>query len=316
MTDTPKNVLILGANGRFGSHATIAFAQAGWKTHAQTRAKSKLIVTLRDFSALQHHQVDIGDLNGLSKIARRCDVIVNALNPPYGKWEIEVPNITETVLRLADASGATIMVPGNVYNFGADMPRLLTQDTPHRPTCILGKVRAEMEARYRDASTNGIKVILLRGGDFLQADNGGNWFDSHLSSGLPKGRFTYPGHTDIPHAWCYLPDFCRALVDIAERRCTLPLYSDIPYEGTTLTGQEMVEHIEKAMNRTIKITKFPWPIIWLLALLNKDMKGVLQMRYLWNTPHKIDDTYFKQLLPDFKPETTREIIANCVKRYI
>ena len=62
--------------------------------------------------------------------ARGMDVIVNALNPPYPRWTRDLPRLTGSVIAAARESGATVMIPGNVYNYGAAMPRLRCRPLP------------------------------------------------------------------------------------------------------------------------------------------------------------------------------------------
>src|SRR5690606_25271001 len=94
-TDMTGTALILGASGHFGAHAERAFEFAGWTTRRYSRGTD------------------------MSQAARGVDIIVNGLNPPnYHAWDRLIPEITSTVLAAAAGSGATVLVPGNVYVFG------------------------------------------------------------------------------------------------------------------------------------------------------------------------------------------------------
>ena len=111
-------VLVLGASGLFGSHAAKAFAAAGWTVRRYQRG------------------TDMG------AAATGVDVIVNALNPPnYHAWDRLIPEITAQVIGAARTSGATVIVPGNVYVYG-DQSGPWGPDTPHRPVARKGAIRA------------------------------------------------------------------------------------------------------------------------------------------------------------------------------
>ena len=108
-------VVVLGAGGRFGRAAVLAFAEAGWDVRAATRSGRN------DFDAgVDAVAVDGTDAASVRRAAEGCDVIVNALNPPYPEWAEVVPRFTAAVLAAAKATGATVLIPGNVYNFGTD----------------------------------------------------------------------------------------------------------------------------------------------------------------------------------------------------
>ena len=304
MNSKENTVLILGGNGRFGQHCTAAFAKKGWQVFAQTRSGKGLDADLAHFERVTHCPVDLENKDALTEIALQCGVIVNGLNPPYGTWQTGAPKITDATIDLAKTSGATVILPGNVYNFGAAMPELLDEKTPHRPSNPWGKIRCAAEQAYRDA---GVQTIVLRIGDFLQGKPSGNWFDTHMVSKLDKGVFIYPGDSSIPHAHGYLPDAARTVVELATMREMLGIFEDIPFEGHTLTGEDMRREIEKVMARPIKLKGIPWPILRIMSLFDKDMKGVLAMRYLWNTPHRLDDTKLKRLLPGYTPTPACEM---------
>ncbi|MEM1064844.1 MAG: epimerase [Pseudomonadota bacterium] len=267
--------LILGANGRFGSHAAAAFWNACWHVKIFERGRDDLI-----------------------EEARGADVIVNGWNPGYPDWARAVPQITEAVIEAAAASGATVILPGNVYVFGEDAPARLGAATPHAAENPLGQVRAEMEAAYRSA---GVQTIVLRAGDFLDTEASGNWFDKVIARAAPKGWLEYPGPLDAPHAWAYLPDLARAAVALAERRAELPAFTDVPFPGYTLTGQEIAQAAAAALGRPIEARQMCWlPIklarpVWPLA------RYLVEMRYLWSKPHWLDGAHFDALVPDFVP---------------
>ncbi len=129
------------------------------------------------------------------------------------------------------------MIPGNVYNYGRAMPPVLTEDTPWRAETRKGKIRIRMENAYRDS---GVRTIVLRGGDFLEAAKTGNWFDSHIAAKAWQGKLTYPGPRDIEHAWAYLPDMARALVGLAEKRLEFGAFKEFGFPGLALDGNALI----------------------------------------------------------------------------
>lgn len=267
-----QTVLILGATGRFGRNAAQQFRAAGWHVRVFDRARDQL-----------------------NMAAQGADVIVNAWNPLYPDWAAQVPKLHAQVIEAAELSKATVIIPGNVYVFGSQAPLPWSAATPHLATNPLGQIRMEMEEAYK-AST--VRTIVLRAGDFIDTQASGNWFDQIMTKHLSKGRLTYPGNPHIPHAWAYLPDLCRAAVELAEMRHELPRYADIPFAGFTLSGEQMAQGLSDVLGKEIRIKKMSWlPLqvarpFWPLA------KCLLEMRYLWDTPHSLDGTMMADLLPN------------------
>lgn len=281
-----STVIVLGASGRFGGHAAAAFDAAGW--------------TVRRF--------DRGTDN-LTSAASGADVIVNAWNPPYHRWASDLPALTAQVIAAARASGATVIIPGNVYVFGAQAPDTLSEHTPHKASNPLGRLRIEMEDAYRAA---GVRTIILRAGDFLDTAASGNWFDAIMTRRLARGRLTYPGPLDRRHAWAYLPDVARAAVALAERRGDLDTFEDVPFPGYTLTGQELAALLSQVTGRRIRTRRMAWwPLkmarpVWPLA------RGLVEMGYLWAMPHALDGGKFERLVPGFAATAPAAAVASAI----
>jgi nucleoside-diphosphate-sugar epimerase len=282
----PNTALILGATGRIGRHADRAFSDAGWTVRRFRRGKD------------------------LTQAARGADVIVNGWNPPYCKWQAEVPALTARVIAAAQSSGATVIIPGNIYVFGPGMPALIGPDTPHRAAHPLGSVRREMEAAYRQA---GIRSIVLRAGDFLDDQPSGNWFDKVIAASAAKGRLSYPGATDVAHAWAWLPDLARAMVGLAEIRDTLPGFTDLAFAGLTLTGAELAQACAQVLGRPVAAKRMSWLPVHLARPVWSEARHLLEMRYLWDVPHQLDGTALDRLLPERAQTPLASVLARALQ---
>ena len=271
-----QTALILGASGRFGRHACAAFDHAGWHVRAFDRNRDDLM-----------------------RAARGVDVIVNGWNPPYSQWQATVPGLTRQVIAAAKASAATVIVPGNVYVYGPDMPPVIGPDVAHRAAHPLGRIRRDMEAAYRGS---GVQTIILRAGDFLDDAASGNWFDRVIAKPLAKGRIAYPGPLDQPHAWAWLPDMAAAMVGLAEKRAGLRLFNDLAFPGYTLTGEELGAACGVAVGRPVVARRMNWLPIHLARPFWREAKHLLEMCYLWEVPHRLDGTALDVALPE-RPQT-------------
>jgi len=146
MTST---VLILGAAGRIGQVLASAFAEAGWDVRAQ--ARKPLPSALAGHPRVQPIRCDATDVAALATAAQGATAVVNALNPPYTEWDRLALPLADAALAAARASGALLMLPGNVYNFGRELPPLLTAATPERGDTPKARIRIELEARLAAA---------------------------------------------------------------------------------------------------------------------------------------------------------------------
>lgn len=269
-----KTALILGASGRFGRHAHIAFRDAGWNVRVFDRSR-----------------------DSLPDAAWGADVIVNAWNPAYSDWARDVPQFTSAVIDTAEATGAHVIVPGNVYPYGEHAPAVLGPRVPQQAKNPLGRIRLEMEAAYRNSKA---QVTILRGGDFLDTEPSGNWFDRVITAKLDKGTFTVLGDLDAAHAWAYLPDMARAAVEVSQRRHRFPRFVDIPFPGYTLTARQMQSCIEEILGNSLETSHMSWLPFKLVRPFWPLAKHLLEMRYLWSMPHELEAVTFMRALPDFE----------------
>ena len=291
MTST---VLILGAAGRIGQVLATAFADAGWQVRAQ--ARKALPDTLVDRPRVQAVRCDATDTAALIQAAHGASVVVNALNPLYTEWDRLALPLADGALQLARASGAMLMLPGNVYNFGRELPPLLTSTTPERGDTPKARTRIETEARLAAAALEGVDSVVIRAGDFLGGPGTGTWLDMAMAAKLGKGQFVYPGNPGIAHAWAYLPDLAQTFVRVAEKRAALHGHHRLHFKGYTLTGEEFKAATEALIGRPLRTGSLPWGLMRLAAPFMPMWRELLVMRYLWERPHALDDMALRALI--------------------
>ncbi|MFK7999329.1 MAG: NAD-dependent epimerase/dehydratase family protein [Polyangiales bacterium] len=292
METTNQTVLVLGASGMSGGHVAEAFEAAGWEVRRFDR-----------------HTQD------MRRAAAGAEVIFNGLNPPnYEGWATAIPAITRQVLAAAESSGATVIVPGNVYVY-ARSGGAWSEESAHEPETTKGAIRAEMEEAYRSAAERGVQTLVLRAGDFFGDSVSGNWLDLVLLKGLASGSFTYPGRMDAEHSWAYVPDFARAAVALAERRETLGYFEDIPFEGLTLTGEALRALVENTTG-PLKLKSVPWFAMRLAYPFWRLGRELLEMRYLWDAAHSLDGSKLRRLLPGFEMTPAEDALASIIRELV
>ncbi len=279
-------VLVAGASGLFGSHAAQAFEAAGWEVRRYARGTDMAVA------------------------ARGADVIVNAMNPPmYHDWPRLVPQITGQAIAAARASGATLIVPASVYNYGTQ-PGVWGPDTPQIPCTRKGAVRVQMEAQYRDS---GVPVILLRGGDFLDVAGKSQGMGLAMKA-VAKGKIRLISTREARRAYAFLPDMARVAVALAERRASLPRFVDVPFAGLTFSLDDLRAELQRQTGRSFRFVGFPWWLIGLVAPFLELARELKEMRYLHALPHRLDPAPLAALLPEFRTTPLAEVVAAQAKR--
>jgi nucleoside-diphosphate-sugar epimerase len=290
---TDKTILVLGANGRLGQAATETFAAAGWRVLAQARrAPNKLP------PGAVHVGTSLVDTTGLARQASHASVVLHAVNPPYTQWATQAMPLLRAGMDVAQQLGALFMLPGNVYNFGHNMPALLTESTAQLPNTRKGRIRCEMELAMAARAENGLRSVVIRAGDFY-GGGPGSWMDLVILKSIVNARLTYPGPLDAAHAWAYLPDLAKGFVAVAGSApsSAKPGCEQLHFAGHTLSGAQLVAAVTQEAKSLgwvgeagLKVGGLPWPLLRVGGLMWPQWRELAEMAYLWQVPHALDGT--------------------------
>ncbi|CAM3760053.1 short chain dehydrogenase [Vibrio aerogenes CECT 7868] len=282
---TQKTALVVGANGGIGQAVTRQMLESGWQVNAFARRENQPSIPSDNIHPITGDAMKCGDV---CKAARGCSAIIHAVNPPgYKNWDRLVLPMLENTIQAAKQAGATIVLPGTLYNYGPDAFPVIDEDTPQHPNTRKGQLRVQMEQRLKTCAKQGNPVIVVRAGDFFGPDAGNNWFSQGLlASRNPAKTLLNPAMPGISHQWSYLPDVAETIVRLLEIRTQLKPFENIHMAGhQDISGTDMVHLIGKLMAKHSGnqpgIKPFPWWLFRLLSPFSQTMREISEVRYLW-----------------------------------
>jgi nucleoside-diphosphate-sugar epimerase len=229
--------------------------------------------------------------------------VVHAANPPgYRNWKGTVLPMADNALAAAEAAGARLVIPGNVYNFAPDSGASIAEDAPQAPVTRKGAIRAELERRLRAAAAErGARVLVLRAGDFFgpAAPNSALAWLTQSRRGRVTGVYQ-PGPRDVGHAFAYMPDLAETLARLVGEEARLANFEVFHFRGHWLArSAELGESIRRVLRRPdLPIRDFPWIVVRLAAPFNETFRELLEMRYLWRRPIGLDGAKLASFLGD------------------
>lgn len=308
-SSSADTVLVLGGRGRFGLAAVQAFARDGWRVLAQMRpgAQAPMVAGVQWLTQAVDTPQAITALVAQVQHAGGATVVVHALNPNrYTRpaWERENGPLLLSGMAVAQALGATLMLPGNVYNFGQHMPTVLLEGAPHRPTAAMGRIRTDMEAGLAAATQRGdLRAVIVRAGNFY-GQGQGTWLDRAMLTGIQRGKLVFPGPMDVATPWAYLPDLAQTFAAVARVRDALPAFESLHFSGHTLTGHDWVSALQPLAreqgwlreNEALRVGGMPWLPIRALGTVMPTLGALAALRYLWNQPHRLDNRRLRELI--------------------
>jgi nucleoside-diphosphate-sugar epimerase len=141
-----KTALVLGATGGSGGEIARALVARGWRVRALNRDPAK---AARPGGGLDWVRGDALNAAEVAAAAQGASVIVHAVNPPgYRNWKGLALPMLESTIAAAQVSGALIVFPGTVYNFGPETFPLVAEDAPQRPRTRKGEIRVAMDGGF------------------------------------------------------------------------------------------------------------------------------------------------------------------------
>ena len=143
-----RTALVLGATGGIGGEVAARLVARGWRVRALNRNPAGM----KPGEDIEWIAGDAMRKEDVLAAAQGASVILHGVNPPgYRDWDKLVLPMLESSIAAASATGARIILPGTVYNFGPDAFPLLSERSPQRPLTRKGKIRVEMERRLASA---------------------------------------------------------------------------------------------------------------------------------------------------------------------
>ena len=296
MTTAHKTALVLGATGGIGTETAHALSRHGWKIRALARSGRSADST----SSWEWVKGDALDRDSIVAAAQGTSAIVHAVNPPgYRNWAALVLPMIENTIAAAKASGARILLPGTIYNFGPDAFPVLHETSPQRATTHKGKIRIALEQKMEAATSEGVRSLIVRLGDFFGPRAGNNWFSQGLvKPNLPVTSIVNPGARGIGHAWCYLPDAGETFAQLMDCEGELADFERFHFRGQwDEDGSQLIAAIRRAAgNENIPVRRMPWWFFRLASPFNETLGELYATRPLWRTPIQLDNTRLVRFL--------------------
>jgi nucleoside-diphosphate-sugar epimerase len=297
-----RTALVLGATGGVGGEVARKLAARGWRVRVLHRNPA----VQPALAGVAWVQGDALSATDVATAARGAELIVHAVNPPgYRDWGKLVLPMLDNSIAAARAEHARILLPGTVYNYGPDAFPDLVETSPQHPVTRKGAIRVEMEQRLRAAAQAGdITVLIVRAGDFFGPRAGNNWFSQGLVKPGERPRaVTYPGRRGVGHQWAYLPDVAETMVRLVERG-GLEDFASFHMDGQwDADGRAMTQAIRRALNLPkLPVKPMPWGLMRLLAPMKPMFGELLEMKYLWEQPIRLNNTDLLSVLGE-EPHT-------------
>ncbi len=239
---------------------------------------------------------DITDPSGSQRACEGASVVFGCVGlPGYDGWPELFPPLMEGMLRGAEYAGAPFIFMDNLYMYGPVAgPR--TEDMPLTDYGDKPAVRAKITRMWQEAHRVGrVRAAAVRASDFygpgVRLAALGDFSVGRMIRGKAAQVF---GDPDQPHAYTYVPDIGRALVDVADAGDeVLGEAWHVPNAPVQTTRQILAEFAER-LGVKLKIQAPPPLMMSMIGLFNKQVREAKEMLYQWDRPFLVDHSKFAE----------------------
>lgn len=319
LNNTPIRTLVLGATGSIGYAVTANLLARQLPVTILVRNRAKAGALFPNAPTLTIVEGDAQDAALLSRLVADGQNwpthIVHGINYPYNQWFGNMDTVTQKVIDAAGLRKATIVFPGNVYNFGNTKEPIREDSRPNqpsaRPITRKGQLRIELEAMLEGATIAGkCRVLNVRLPDFWGPNVLNAGVQPIFEGGLKGKAMPWLINADIPHQSVYTKDAAEIIVRLMLRPNSPGGYEVWNYGGTTLPSMRwFFEKISALTGKPVQIKVHSRLAIRFLGLFVPVIREVQEMLYLYANTILLDDTKVRSRFPDFRETPMEEALT-------
>lgn len=309
----PNKYLIIGATGALGHAFATALQEAGEQATLLVRDRRNALAAFPDTRGFTIIEGDVNDTILLKRIAEGCGFIFHGANASYEHWAAAMPVMTKSVIEAAEHSGATVIFPGNNYNFGkTDQP--ISEITPFNPAAPLGKVRVDLEKMLQRATDQGrIRTLVVRMAEIWGPNVTNKQFAPVFENALKGKAMPWLISSEPAQQLLYAPDAGRAMVALTQDR-ERDDYEVFNVGGTLVHSiRSWLEQIADVAGVPTKISVAPKAMVFLLGRVIPVMREVASLAYKFETTVVLNDAKFRAAHPDFVQTPMKDAIAETLE---
>ncbi|MEP3297063.1 MAG: NAD-dependent epimerase/dehydratase family protein [Pseudoruegeria sp.] len=301
--------LIIGATGAIGHAFATALQDTGEKATLLVPDRKKATALFDDAAGFTIVEGNSNDIVLLKSAAEGAEYVFHGANVSYDRWVKEMPVMTRNVIDAAEQSGATVIFPGNNYNFGP-IEQPISEFTPFNPSTSLGKVRVELERMLQRASDQGrIRTLVVRMAEVWGPNVTNKQFAPVFENAIKGKPMPWLISIEPAQQLLYAPDAGRAIVALIQRGEHKD-YEVVNIGGTLVPSiQSWLEQIAEGAGTPAKIKVVPKFMASVLGLIFPVMREVASLSYKYETSVILNEAKFRAAFPGFAYTPMEDAIA-------
>lgn len=238
---------------------------------------------------------DLADRDQAICACANVDTVICAVGIPYRSdiytrlWPIVMRNL----LAASAQTRARFVFADSLYLYGPQT-RPLTEDMPLTSFGQKPRVRAEITRLWQEAHQAGAaQCVAVRASDFYGPDVPTSVISIYGVARLLAGKPAIsPYPPDHPHDFTYVPDFVRAIISLLEAPDDAYGQAWHVPNAPTQSLRALLTLVAKLIGTGPRIVVLPDALAPLIALFQRDVRELMEMRFQWDRPYRVDASKF------------------------
>jgi nucleoside-diphosphate-sugar epimerase len=205
-----------------------------------------------------------------------------------------------------------LVLISSVYAYGVPRASRVPETHSRQPDTRKGKFRKEQEDLVLEARQKGIEGMIVRLPDFYGPFADTSIANPMIRAALAGKTANWPGPVSTPHEFVYVPDTGPVIADLAA--CAECYGQAWNFGGpSAIPAVDFITRIYRAVGRGPKYRSAGKGLLTMLGWFNADLREVVEMLYLQETPVILDDSKLLAKFPGVRKTAYEEGIAKTLE---
>ncbi|MFJ7735316.1 SDR family NAD(P)-dependent oxidoreductase [Lysinibacillus sp. NPDC097287] len=292
-----KKVLVVGASGGMGYALVCELASRDIQVIAFSRGKEKLVSLFQQQKNVTIFAGDVLNKQEMLEAAQGVDVIFHAVSFPYQEWDHKHLECINIMIEVAEMQQAKIALVDNIYAYGRQTTRTVTELAHKNPHTKKGKIRLVMENKLKGS---GVPSLIVHMPDLYGPNAENTILFGTLKNVVQHKKANFVGDMQVAREFLYTFDGAKAMVELALRPDTYNQNWNVPAVHP-ITGEELMTIVRKITGYQKSIRNVSKGMIRFIGIFSPFMKEMVEMMYLTEEPVLLSgEKYEKEIgaLPD------------------
>lgn len=235
---------------------------------------------------LDNNQFDPDVISGI-------DAIYFCAAPKYWLWQEELVPLVKSSLSVATKLGVPFVYADNLYAYG-NIATPINEETPRNPQTRKGIARNQALELVLHAHHRGeICAVVVQASDFYGPGVGISMVGKALFDSVKAGQIVNClGNIDKLHSFTYIEDFAEAMICVKNSPDSFGQIWIAPC-AKPLSIRTFVEIAARHLNQPAKMRVAPRLVFWFLGLINKPIRELKEVDYLYYEDFVVDSKKFE-----------------------